>query len=116
MKKAKVVKMKASDLFEASDNTIEKLGNDKMKVEQQAVHGLQSALSDNPTPFDCRRCGARFQPKPHQWIFYDLCETCFKDFDAQKMLGRVELLIKKRNTAYFEDVDAWMAAFPTSPA
>jgi len=38
--------MKAGDLFEASDKTIEKLGNDKKRVEQQAVHGLQSALSD----------------------------------------------------------------------
>ena len=112
--KAKTHKIKASDLFEASDKTMEHLGNDKEKVQQEAVRGLQSALSDNPAPFDCRRCGTRFQPKSRQWIFYDLCDTCFAEFDKQKMHGRVELLINKRKTAYFEDVDAWMAAFPYS--
>jgi hypothetical protein len=115
MKKAKPVKMKASELFAASDKTMESLGNDKRKVEQQAARGLQSALSDNPTPFDCRRCGTRFQPKPHQWIFYDLCDTCFEAFDTQKMHDRVELLINKHKIAYFEDADAWMTALPYSP-
>ncbi|SRR5712692_5019019 len=115
MKKAKVVKMKASNLFEASDKTLEYLGNDKEKVEQQAVRGLQSVLSDKPSPFDCHRCGTRFQPKPRQWIFYDLCDGCFDEFDAQKMHGRVELLINKRKIAYFEDVDAWLTAFPYFP-
>ncbi len=35
--------------------------------------------------------------------------------DTQKMNGRIELFINKRKLAYFEDVDAWMAAFPYSP-
>ena len=114
--KVKVTKKILDKLSVASDKTIEYLGNDKEKVKLQALRGLQSALSDNPAPFNCRRCDIRFQPKPRQWIFYDLCDTCFEAFDAQKMHGRIELLINKRKTAYFEDVDAWIAAFPYSPS
>jgi hypothetical protein len=113
--KAKSVKMKASDLFEASDKTLEYLGNDMEKVKREAARGLLSMLSDKPTPFDCRLCGTRFRPKARQWIFYDFCDTCFAEFDEQKMHGRIELLINNRKTAYFEDVDAWMAAFPYPP-
>ncbi len=82
MKQAKIVKLKASDLFEAADKTMEYLGIDKRKVEQQALQGFQSALFEKPVPFHCRRCSTRFQPKPHQWIFYDLCDTCFAAFDG----------------------------------
>jgi hypothetical protein len=113
--KAKTVKMKANHLFAASDETMESLGTDKEKVQQDALRGLQSILAKHPKPFNCRRCGTRFQPKPRQWIFYKLCDSCFDEFDAQKMHSRIETLLNTRKIAYFEDVDAWIAAFPYSP-
>src|SRR5207302_11225395 len=103
--KTKVVKKKVGELIEASHKTIKYLGDDQEKVNRQARRGLETFLSNNPVPFDCRRCGTRFQPKPHQYIFYDLCNTCFGEFDKQKMNGRIELFINKRKVAYFEDVD-----------
>ncbi len=106
MKKAENVKMKASDLFAASDKTMEYLGNDKEKVQQQSVRGLQSALSDNPTPLNCRRCGDRFKPEPHQWIFYELCDTCFAKFvcfaDYYGKIPRI-MLHKRIGTVWFTD-------------
>ena len=38
--------------------------------------------------FNCIRCGAFFTPQMGQWIFYKLCDSCFNEFDTQKMRGR----------------------------
>ncbi len=82
-------------------------GNDK-KVKEEVKNALKN-LSDNPEPFNCIKCGINFQPKPWQWIFYRLCDSCFKEFDTQKMLGRYETLKRKnRHVKHYEDVDEWL--------
>ena len=40
------------------------------------------------TPFNCRRCDDLYMPAPDQWIFYELCDECFVEFNDQKMRGR----------------------------
>lgn len=89
-----------------------KEGLDPEKVMEESASGLESFLSDNPKAFDCKRCHRNFKPAPHQWIFHKLCDECFKEFDLQKMKGRIPLLLQNIESAYFEDSDAWTKAFP----
>lgn len=42
--------------------------------------------------FNCVECGVRFTPREGQWIFYNLCDECFTQFDVQKMRGRLHRL------------------------
>ena len=90
----------------------EKQGSDPVKSQASAIKGMESFLSDNPKAFDCKRCQRNFQPAPHQWIFHYLCDECFTEFDVQKMKGRIPLLMQGIESAYFEDSDAWVKAFP----
>ena len=53
--------------------------------------------------FDCRCCGERFTPEDNQWIFYNLCDTCFCRFDRQK----TELRFGISESGY-ESCDAWI--------
>jgi len=66
----------------------------------------------------CVCCGDEFEPGV--WCFYDLCDPCFKVFDAQKMEGRFRALgdpnrnplkpINQKTYNYFEDAKDWMKA------
>lgn len=114
-KKKKSTKKKIPFLVEAADRTMEVVGIDKIKMQEQREKALISYFSDNPPAFNCKHCGNNYQPEPRQWIFHNLCDTCFPLFDKQKMEGRIDLLIYKRQTAYFEDSDAWSNAVKNSP-
>lgn len=82
-------------------------GNDE-KVKQETLKAIENR-GPNPKAFNCKKCGISFQPEPYQWIFYDLCADCFKQFDTQKMMGRRATLSKKgRHVKHFEDVDKWI--------
>jgi hypothetical protein len=68
----------------------------------------------------CKCCRNEF--KPGRWCFYDLCDDCFKAFDAQKMAGRLRvyhdpsrnpmkvlsLQRMSQKYGYFEDVNEWL--------
>lgn len=79
-------------------------GDDRVKEE---VLSAISNLSDDPQPFDCIKCGVKYTPQPHQWIFYKLCDDCFRDFDRQKMDGRYSHKEGEEITHY-EDVKEWV--------
>jgi hypothetical protein len=63
-------------------------------------------------PRPCLRCGTAWTPSV--WNFYELCETCFAEFDAQKMAGRLGDIVKHPQAQpWFESSEDWMAANPT---
>ena len=82
------------------------------------------------TPFNCRRCDDLYTPTPNQWIFHDLCDECFVEFNDQKMRGRFdpakfrgappEVLaamgitdpeaLATRPAVYYEKATEWIAA------
>lgn len=80
---------------------------DKQKIKQQSTQALDRLAKGNPG-FNCKKCGAWFQPTPKQWIFHELCATCFAAFDRQKMEGRLALMVEKKKMQYFEDSDEWV--------
>ena len=81
-------------------------GDERVKLE---VKNAERRYSAHPEAFNCRKCGKLFQPKPYQYIYYDLCDDCFKVFDTQKMLGREATLSKKSGYVHhFEDVYEWI--------
>ena len=47
-----------------------------------------ASFAKDDRSFDCRLCGNRSTPSENQWIFYNLCDDCFGEFNAQKMRGR----------------------------
>ena len=74
---------------------------------QECDNAIESFGKENRS-FDCRRCGERFQPARGQFIFYDLCDSCFEPFDDQKMHGRYTAMLQGRDTGYTEDVAQWI--------
>lgn len=76
---------------------------------QQAMNGLAS-FEKADRSFDCRDCGERFTPKADQWIFYNLCDGCFRPFDAQKMAGRLynHFGYGEKPEHYFESCDQYL--------
>lgn len=90
--------MKISDLV---------VTGDRQKIQQRAHKAIVRLQNDNPG-FFCKNCGEWFRPQPDQWIFHELCDTCFTAFDSQKMLGRRSTPLANRTALYFEDVDDWI--------
>ena len=45
-------------------------------------------MSDSAKPFHCHRCNVLYTPAADQWIFHELCDECFTEFDQQKVRGR----------------------------
>ncbi len=63
----------------------------------------------NPEVFNCKKCNTVFQPAPFQPTYYDLCNACFKEFDAQKMEGRrAYIKDKSKGITHIENVDEWI--------
>ena len=113
--KVKIVKVTPKSikaLDEGSRRLSELVGNDHAKIEETARQGIEYFLSDDPIPFECKRCHKEYKTIPHTFIFHKLCSECFILFDKQKMTGRLLLIFEKKKTAYFEDSDAWVKAFP----
>lgn len=82
-------------------------GNEK-KIQEQVRSAIDN-MSESPQPFKCIKCGAQYKPAPYQWIFYKLCDVCFRLFDKQKMIGRIATLSRKgRYVKHYEDVDEWI--------
>lgn len=56
----------------------------------------------------CRLCNSPWTAG--DWNFYNLCPTCFEQFDRQKMQGRSPTIgpLLKPGVDYFEDADAWI--------
>ena len=81
---------------------------------QNADHGLNS-FGKKDRSFDCRMCGSHYIPEEKQWIFHDLCDPCYAQFDAQKMEGRYYTWMggaergDPKPAIYFESAEEWMA-------
>ena len=82
-------------------------GNEK-RIKEEVLEAQKNHTA-NPNSFNCIKCGQVFQPAPYQWVFYKLCDTCFKAFDKQKMMGRMATSNKKGSyVKHFEDVNEWI--------
>ena len=55
---------------------------------RQNIDNADVSFAKQDRSFACRACGQSFAPGEGQWIFYNLCDGCFAEFDAQKMRGR----------------------------
>lgn len=58
--------------------------------------------------FDCRLCDKHFTPTETQWIFYNLCDRCFAEFNGQKMSGRFGPLPGRSPEPCYESCDEWL--------
>ncbi len=69
------------------------------EVHDEITRGLDHFVSESLEPFDCKKCGESFTPSPGQWIFYNLCDGCFRAYNSAKMdsrLGRgIDLLLSE---------------------
>jgi hypothetical protein len=84
---------------------------DNAQLQREVLRGLEAVLAKEPIPFSCRRCRVWFTPQRGQWIFHDLCDSCFALFDEQKMAGRAAYL-RNQSTSYYEDAGEWIIAHP----
>lgn len=64
--------------------------------------------------FNCIRCDKLVCGATLQWNFYNLCDTCFKEFNEQKMAGRLSGFCGIPELEYetFEFAEEWMKAHP----
>ena len=69
---------------------VEKIKDGDPEVAELAneLANADASFAKGDRSFDCRLCGKHFVPSEHQWIFYNLCDSCFDEFNAQKMHGR----------------------------
>lgn len=74
------------------------MGSSEMTPEQL---GEDMSRDMSKTPRPCKACGIDWTPEG--WNFYDLCESCFPEFNAQKMNSRFT------GEPGHESVDAWVA-------
>jgi hypothetical protein len=80
---------------------------------KEVLTGVES-FEKKDRSFDCVACASRFMPAPDQWIFYELCDSCFSGFNHQKMNGRMWMFGPQttpepvEGVDYFEGVDAWV--------
>lgn len=44
---------------------------------------------------ECKQCKVKY--KRGDWNFYNLCDSCFKEFDRKKMEERFKLLFGKKD-------------------
>lgn len=89
------------------DQIVNPWGNDE-KIKREVENAARRA--EEGVAFPCKKCRVSYNPPPGTSIFYDLCDTCFKAFDTQKMEGRMATLHNKDNIIHhFEDVDEWIA-------
>lgn len=78
------------------------------RTNKEVEHAMKNC-SANPKPIKCKKCGDMYQPHPYELIYYDLCKTCFKEFDKQKMDGRKAYSEdRSKPFKHFEDVDEWI--------
>jgi hypothetical protein len=86
------------------------VGRDDFRSEVEA--GLAS-FEKKDRAFDCKRCGAHFEPAKQQWVFYELCDDCFARFDRQKMRGRFASIGGVPQDGHtgpsFESVNEWIS-------
>lgn len=71
----------------------------------RALHRASESFSSEDRSFDCRKCGRHFTPQKGQWIFHNLCDWCFEEFDRQKMRGRIARIFEGKEIPYFESCD-----------
>jgi hypothetical protein len=71
-------------------------------VKKRAHEAIERMESGN-LPFNCKRCGNLYNPKIEMFIFHELCDKCFAEFDYQKMAGRKG----EGGDEYFEEVNLW---------
>jgi len=69
---------------------------------------LKKQGPDEKRAFDCVNCGDNYIPYKGQWIFWDLCDKCFSQFDEQKMAARISQHFGDGSVTGFESVDEWM--------
>lgn len=78
------------------------------RIQREVKNSLKYQV-EKPDSFLCIKCGGKYQPKPYQTIYYNLCDVCFREFDAQKTAGRKATLNdSKRVIRHFEDVAEWI--------
>jgi methionyl-tRNA synthetase len=81
---------------------------DQERTDREVEQAMNNC-SANPKPIKCKKCGDMYQPRPFELIYYDLCKTCFKEFDQQKMDGRTAYLEDmSKPFIHFEDANEWI--------
>ncbi len=89
------------------DKLVNPWGGDEQVA--QEVRDYLKKDPGNPESFNCKRCNIVFQPAPYKPIYYNLCDNCFKEFDAQKMAGRYAYVKdKSKGITHIENVDEWI--------
>lgn len=74
----------------------------KMTLKQLADDLARDNKTELGKPIPCRCCTKQWTPTSYN--FYGLCDGCFKEFNQQKMSGRLSA------TPSTENVDEWIAA------
>lgn len=76
----------------------------------ESIHTAFESFSKEDRSFNCRCCGKHFVPSPGQWIFHNLCDECFTEFDNQKMRGRFRFigLIEGVEEPSTESCEEWL--------
>jgi hypothetical protein len=107
VRKAKPITISITELIQKVQTGKITLVGKQQAIEEDSLQAIARLSTGNPG-FDCKNCGAWFKPKPQQWIFHQLCDSCFAVFDRQKMMGRYARIVEKKTVSYFEDVDDWI--------
>src|SRR5579864_1822622 len=89
---------------------IQTIFGNKEKIKQEVKQAIEKIKVGNPQ-FYCKKCNELFQPKSDQWIFHQLCDSCFGKYDLQKMMGRITFLRTGKSVKYFEDCNEWIKTF-----
>lgn len=87
------------------------VGSGKDNSLQKVITRSEFAELHLGKPFPCKLCRIISTPKAQQRIYHQLCDYCFEDFDAQKMLGRLQKMVLEKNIVnnfYSEDSDLWV--------
>ncbi len=84
----------------ASMNKDDKLKKAKSEVLENLVRSFKSDSQE----ILCRRCKTLWTPGA--WNLYDLCDSCFDEYNAQKMRGR----LGGGDVAYYESCNEWIEA------
>ena len=85
---------------------------DAIKEITACVETAFDSFAKEGRSFNCKQCGTPFTPRKGQWIFYNLCDECFNDFNRQKMNGRLSALFGE-GVLYHESYDKWRKANET---
>jgi hypothetical protein len=107
MKRKKRAKPKTKTI-DVNDPKLKLIAPPSTELWNNVARGLNSFDKEDRS-FDCRCCGTHYTPAKDQWVFHELCDKCFAEFDAQKMKGRFSGLgWNKSSGPYTESTEEWI--------